>query len=258
MLNVFVLTYAGSKFQPEFLGDSRFVNSYRVIENTFDMGFPVRKARVLSYQAQIASFELYRLVARAFTREQVSRSVIAALGLLSFPFSSKQRAQSERAFLKSQAVRNGHELIWNEALRSNFPCLVLEDDASLSVDREALFESLLDFTFELEQPFGVELSQSYSFSELGILESHIGFFKGHQIVGDWYKVFPGASNTTCAAFYSQATISRLKAFSTKSKFKLLPIDYFIDYFYLRNRDIVRNYHVIPGPFSQGSEFREAP
>lgn len=240
------------------MGDSHFVNRYQVVENTFEMDLPVRMTQVLFFQTQVAAFEFYRLFARAFSKEQASRSAIAALRLLSFPFSRRLRTRLEKALVKSQAVRYGHELIWIEALRSNFPCLVLEDDAKLSVDREVLFGSLLETTMGLEHPFGVELSRSYNLSELGIIESHIGLFKGNLAIGEWYLVMPGASNTTCAAFYSPATIARLKSFSAKSKFKLLPVDYFIDYFYLRSRNTVRNYHVIPGPFSQGSAFREAP
>jgi hypothetical protein len=258
VLNIFVLTYSGSRFTPEFLGDSDLVNKFQVVGNTFQMSQPVPMSIVFKFQAQVTVMEFFRLFARGFSMGQATRSASAALGLLSFPFSQKTRSQLERVLLKSQAVRHGHEALWDAALNSDYPCLLLEDDASLAVDQEELFGSLLEMTSRFEQPFGVELSRSYSFLELGIAKRQIVFLGAVKVPGDWYSVSPGASNTTCAAFYSQPTISALKSFSRESKFTLLPIDYFIDYFYLRNRDKVRNYHLIPGPFCQGSDFRQAP
>lgn len=258
MLNIFVLTYSGSRFTPQFLGGSYLVNNFQIVGNTFQLSQPVRVTSVFKFQAQVTVIEFYRLFARGFSKWQATRFASAAIGLISFPFSQKARSRLERVLIKSQAVRHGHEGLWDEALKSDHPCLLLEDDASLVVDKEALFESLLEMTSGFEQPFGVELSRSYSFVELGIAKRQTVLIGGDESPGDWYRVFPGASNTTCAAFYSQTTISALKSFSRESKFTLLPIDYFIDYFYLRNRDKVGNYHLIPGPFCQGSEFRQAP
>ncbi len=258
MLNIFVLTYAGSKFTPQVFRGSETVSCFQVVKNTFRPVKDIPKTTVFAFQFQITSFEFYRLFARSFSRAQTARFAISVSHLLAFPFSRNLRLRLGRGLQKSQAVRWGHELLWERALQTDSPCLFLEDDASLAINEDLLMNSLSDLTSGLGESFGVELSQSYSFTELGITKSQSSEIYDIQGVGTWIRVSPGASNTTCAAFYSQSTIAKLKAFSSVSRFQLLPIDYFIDYFYLRNRKSVINYHLVPGAFLQGSEFRQSP
>ena len=258
MLNIFVLTYAGSKFTPKVLGESELVTCFQIVNNTFQPRKDIPTTTVFAFQAQVTAIEFYRLFARSFSKAQASRFAISAWNLLAFPFSRNLKLRLRRGLLKSQAVRWGHEMLWDRALQTDSPCLLLEDDASLAIDEDTFLNSLLDLTSGLLEPYCVELSRSYSFAELGITRSQSDYINDVQGVGAWIRVSPGASNTTCAAFYSQSAISKLKTFSSVSRFQLLPIDYFIDLFYLRNRKSVINYHLVPGAFLQGSEFRRTP
>lgn len=258
MINIFVLTYAGSKFTPQVFRRGEVVRSCQVVSNTFQPPKDIPKATVFAFQFQITAFEFYRLFARSFSKAQTYRFAVSALHLLAFPFSRNLRLRLGRALIKSQAVRWGHEMLWEGALQTDSPCLLLEDDAILAIDEDILLSSLLDLTSGLGKPFGVELSRSYSLTELGITRGQSADINDIQGVGAWIRVSPGASNTTCAAYYCQSAISKLKAFSSVSRFSLLPIDYFIDYFYLRNQKSVINYHLVPGAFLQGSEFRRTP
>lgn len=258
MLNVFVLTYSGSKFTPEFFPEDDVVESFKVVKNSFDVYQAIPATTALAFQAQVTAFELFRLFARGPSREQMSRSAVACLKLLEFPFSRRVRSQVSRSVLKSKAVRHGHELLWGEAIKSDKPSLLLEDDAKLDVEKSNLFGALLELASSSPKRFGVELSRSFSFQELGISRSQVAPIAKVEGLGNVVSVSPGASNTTCAAFYSHETIEAMIALSEKCFFDLLPIDYFIDYFYLINRKTVKNFHLTPGAFLQGSEFRQAP
>ncbi len=258
MINIFVLTYSESKFTPEFLGESPHVGKFQIICNPFRPDQPVDAIKILEYQAQVTAIEFYRLLARAFSKGQLLRLANAAVSLVLLPFSRKIRGRLERSLKKSMVVRFGHEELWREARKSSLPALLIEDDAALAIDKEMFFDSLLEISSVLEVPYGVELSRSYNFKELGISQNQVSLVDDFRGLGRLYKLQPGASNTTCAALYSQLTVSALQSFSHESKFKLLPIDYFIDYFYLKKRRQIHNFHVVPGPFIQGSEFRSSP
>lgn len=258
MLNIFVLTYVGSKFTPETYPTGEFIERFKVVKNSFDASQAISPLTALAFQAQIAAFELFRLFVRGLSKSQLSRFAAACLKLLEFPFSRKIRSQVSRAVLKSKAVRHGHGLLWDEAIKSNKPSLLLEDDAKLDGEMNKLLGALLELASGSPQQFGAELSRSFSFYELGISEGQVAPIAKVEGLGNVVCVSPGASNTTCASFYSQETIAAMIALSKKRVFDLLPIDYFIDFFYLINQNRVKNYHVTPGPFLQGSEFRQAP
>ncbi len=200
-----------------------------------------------------------RLTSKPFVA--VKFILIALLQLFHLLSSKRKRDALRHQISKSRAVFNGQVLMLEEFLSSESEtALLLEDDFYPQSDLHGMVNNVLE-QIPGEKPFGVEISDSFSFQELGIEPAHLGRTVNLGLA-NLFLVYPGSSNTTCAAIYSRSgaeiILQELKRLRNCAVLKSVPVDLLISFIYLRKKDELTSYHLVPGPVKQLSDFRRAP
>jgi hypothetical protein len=183
--------------------------------------------------------------------------LIALIQLLHLA-SKRKRDALRHQISKSRAVLNGQVLMLKEFLGSQSEtALLLEDDFYSQSDLHEIVNHILEQIPD-ENSFGVEVSDSFSFQELGIEPDHLERTVNIGLTS-LFLVYPGSSNTTCAAIYSRPGASlilhELERFRSRALFKSVPVDLLISFIYLRKKHELTSYHLVPGPVKQLSDFR---
>lgn len=186
-----------------------------------------------------------------------SASALKSILALVFP---SHRARFRYECARANAVKFGHLQAWELFLEGGEGWAVfLEDDAQVSVLMDSDFEEI-EKVFLTSKIAMVELSESYSFSELGVEPGEVLEVRPIRSGAELFHLSNAYSNTTCATAYSRELVSSLRDWVVEASesriLKNVPIDWLIDFFYCENLGEIESFHFVPGLFSQGSQFRE--